>query len=120
MLTAVAVLGATLALCLLAVQPTWGIMTLMVVRPLVDTQWATTVLAGRKLTEIVSVLVPVIVLTHLLFSSDRRSGLGRMPLRLPWTLWVASVALFSMIIAATSGTIDGLDVFFRHLNGFVG
>jgi hypothetical protein len=120
MLAAAAILGAVLALGSLAIAPAWGIPLLMIVRPLVDTQYSQVLVGGLKLTEIVSVVAPVIVLARALMATDRHASVAAMPLRWIWLLWVADIVLFSSVVAAVSGPLEGLDVFFRHINGFTG
>jgi len=120
MLEAITWLGALIAIALLVVKPTWGIPALFIVRPLVDTQWEHPLVLGLKLTEIVSVLVPMIVLSRAALSGDQRSSLRSLPMRGMWLWWTVDVASFSAMIAYSSGAMDGLNVFFRHVNGLAG
>lgn len=115
-----AILGSTVAVTALAIKPKWGILAIFLVRPLVDACWETPILLGLKLTEIVSVLVPMVVLVHMALASGRERSLRAMPLRWIWLLWTADIAFFCGVIMYSQEPLEGAKVLFRHLNGFVG
>jgi hypothetical protein len=120
MLTFVAGVGALCALFALVVNPSVGVMLLFVIRPLVDTAWATPVVGGFKLTELVSTLVPVVVLVRMVFDNGRTRPFRDLPLRSVWLLWSVWVCIFAVEIMFSQGLVDGCDILFRHLNGLAG
>ncbi len=107
------------AILLLIIQPAVGIPLLLISRPIIDTTFAQPVLFGFKLTEIAGVLVPLAVIGLILFAREEES-LDRMPLRRIWTVYVGYLFVSSLIIVYFQGAMDGADVFFRHINGFIG
>jgi len=111
---------AIIALMLLTFRPAWGVLAILIVRPFVDTTWETPVLAGLKLTEIFSGAVPLILLVHICLPGAREQSLRRMPLRGFWLAWFAYVAVFSSFILYSQDVASGFNIFFRHVNGFVG
>jgi O-antigen ligase len=107
-----------LSLVLLAVRPTLGIPAVFIARPFVDTLWPDMIGPIRP-TEVYSVAVPFLVMIHLAFASGS-SSFRRMPMRWLWVIWVIDVAMFSGMILYNNKVADGFNIFFRHLNGFVG
>jgi len=106
------------SLVLLAVRPTLGIPAVFIARPFVDTTWPDMIGSIRP-TEVYSVAVPTLILLHLVFASGSAT-FRRMPLRWLWVLWLVDVAFFSGLILYDNDVADGFNIFFRHLNGFVG
>lgn len=119
MLTYIAATASILALVALVLSPRLGVMALFVVRPLVDTAWAEPLVLGFKLTEIVSAAVPLIIITRMCVDGGDRPFRG-MPLRWIWLLWCADVVLFSSTIMFSQEPKDGINILFRHLDGFAG
>ncbi len=111
---------AILALILLTFRPAWGVLAILIARPFVDTAWETPVFAGLKLTEIFSGAVPLILLAHMCIPGSRELSLRRMPLRGVWLAWFGYVAIFSSFILYSEDVASGFNIFFRHVNGFVG
>lgn len=107
------------ALPLLIVWPVAGIALLFISRPLIDTTFGQPVLYSFHLTEIVSVAVPIVVGIRLLMAGSKES-LSRMPLKRIWIIYVAYIAMFSLVIAFNKDFLQGADVFFRYVNGFIG
>lgn len=107
-----------ISLVLLAVRPTLGIPAVFIARPFVDTLWPDTIGSIRP-TEVYSVAVPTLIMIRLAFASGGAS-FRRMPMRWLWVLWVIDVAFFSGMILYDNKVADGFNIFFRHLNGFVG
>jgi O-antigen ligase len=119
MLLYISVFLAFLALLALAIKPRWGVLALFVTRPLVDAAWESPLLFSFKLTEIVSAMVPLIVLVRMI--TDREGQpFSRMPMKWVWLLWAADVFLFSSLIMFFQTPTDGVDILLRHLNGFAG
>jgi len=104
---------------LLLMNPVWGIMAAFIVRPLVDALWSEYLVVGFKLTELFSVLIPILILSHLLFTYRGRLAFQTMPCRVIWIVYVFNITFFSAIILYQEGMLSGLNVFFRHLNGFI-
>src|SRR5271163_4707093 len=119
MLTYLATAASVLALAALVLNPRLGVMALFIVRPLVDTAWEQPLVLGFKLTEIVSAAVPLIIMVRMLVDGGNRS-FRDMPLRWIWLLWSADVVLFSSIIMFSQEPKDGVNILFRHLDGFAG
>jgi hypothetical protein len=119
-LTYVAAPSALIALVLLVFKPRWGVLALFIVRPLVDTTWDQVIVAGFKLTELVSAATPLIVLLRMGFDDDASRTFRNMPLKGLWILWSLDVFLFSSAIMFTEGLNDGANVLLRHLNGLAG
>lgn len=119
MLLTLAILLSSVALLAMVVKPRWGVLALFVTRPLVDAAWETPLLFSFKLTEIVSALVPLILLVRM--TTDRQfQPFSRMPMKWIWIVWAADVFLFSSLIMFFQSPTDGLDILLRHLNGFAG
>jgi O-antigen ligase len=103
----------------LAVNPVYGIPLLFIVKPIIDTTFAMPVAFGFKLTELIAVTVPLVVLVHMVMGSSDRS-LGHLPFKFLWLPYVAYIFYFSMFIAYNQDLREGASVFFRYLNGFIG
>lgn len=110
---------AIVALTALLINPAIGLLVLIVVKPIIDTSFYSPLLFGMPLTQIVAVLVPMIVMWHMLTANGSRR-LRMMPLRTIWIVYAADIFFFSLIIIYNQGIMDGLNVFFRHINGFIG
>jgi len=109
------------SLILLVFAPAWGVLGVFLARPLVDATWESrSVIGGMSLTEIISGLVPVLMLPWMLASSDSRKAFNHMPLRFIWLLWSADVLLFSIYIMTLDGIATGVSVLFRHWSGLIG
>lgn len=115
-----AALLALFAIALLAIKPRWGILALFVVRPIVDVTWAQTLVGDFKLTEIVSVAVPGLMILRMCLPGAPAASFSRMPLRWAWLLWSLYVAVFSIHMMLASDLREGANIFFRHLNGLAG
>jgi O-antigen ligase len=83
----------------------------------VDATWETSLVLGFKLTEIVSVAVPLNIIVRM-FADGGARPFRDMPLKWIWLLWAADVVMFSSAIMFSQSAQDGVDVLFRHLNGF--
>jgi hypothetical protein len=119
MLLTVAIVLSVGALLALLFWPVTGIVLLFISKPVIDTTFAQPLLFGLHLTELVGVAVPLVVLGHMAFATPERAW-SRMPLRWIWTVYVADVIVFSMVIAYNQDLLTGANVLFRQLNGFVG
>jgi O-antigen ligase len=111
---------AIIALALLAISPRLGVLALFIVRPLVDATWATPLVFGLKLTEIVSAATPIIVLIRLVIDDGKLKSFTDMPLKWIWVAWSLDVVLFSSTIMFAQGLVDGSNILLRHLNGLAG
>jgi len=117
------IIGATsslLAIALLIFKPLWGVMALFIVRPIVDTTFATPLLFGLKLTELVSSAVPLVILYRIVVDSGKDRPFADMPLKWIWILWSLDALVFSILIMFNQGWLDGLAVVMRHWNGLAG
>jgi O-antigen ligase len=103
----------------LAVNPIYGIPLLFISKPIIDTTFAMPLVFGFKLTELIAVAVPLVILAHMIMGSSDRS-LGHLPFKFLWLPYVAYILLFSMFIAYNQDLREGASVFFRYLNGFIG
>lgn len=119
MLLYVAASLSIVALLLLACRPVLGVALVFLVKPLVDTTFATPLVFNMPLTYLVGSMVPLIVFGHILFAAPQRS-LRRMPLRKIWLVYLLDLLLFSLLIVNNEGVLSGLNVFFRQINGFIG
>ncbi|MGP0085673.1 MAG: O-antigen ligase family protein [Steroidobacteraceae bacterium] len=119
MLTYVATAASIVALVSLVLYPRLGVLALFIVRPLVDATWEETLVFGFKLTEIVSAAVPLIIIVRMFVDNDNRP-FRDMPLRWVWILWSADVVFFSSDIMFSQEAKDGVNILFRHLDGFAG
>lgn len=97
-----------------------GVLSIYIARPFVDTAWETQVLAGLKLTELFSVLVPLITLALVIVNFGTSKSVLKMPFVRFWAVYLLAITFFSINIGANSSAIEGVSVFFRYLNGFVG
>ena len=120
MLLDVSAVLVVVAVAVLIVQPTFGVPLLLLVRPIVDATWAQAIAFDVNLPMVLGVLVPTIVLLRGVLRGRHDDGIGRMPLALPWFAFSLYVLTFSAIIAFVDGWLNGVDVFFRHINGIVG
>jgi O-antigen ligase len=118
MLLALAICLAAIALLTLLTNPVAGILVLFIVRPVIDTTYATLVVSSFSLTHLVGVISPLLVLGHLLVFKPEE-GLGRSPLRLLWLIYAVDIAFFSILIVVHQDWESGASVFFRYLNGVV-
>ena len=119
MLLYISLVGAAIALLFLIVNPAVGVLLIFLVRPFVDTTYGDDLGVGLRLTEIVSVIVPFLIIVHM----TTAKGFTRfryMPLNTIWLIWTADVVLFSSLIMSQEGMLAGLTILFRHLNGFTG
>lgn len=109
-----------IALFLLIARPKWGLFALFLVRPLVDATWSQSLVGDFKLTEIVSSLVPIIVIGRIVLVDGREGTFARMPLKWLWVAWSLDVACFSCWIMFAQDWRGGLSVLMRHLDGLAG
>lgn len=116
-LTYVAAAASLLALAALVLNARLGVMAILLVRPLVDSAWETPLVLGFKLTEIVSAAVPLIIICRM-FVDGETKPFRDMPLRWLWLIWAADVVLFASMIMFSQEPQDGVNILFRHLNGF--
>lgn len=119
MLLTVAIGLAAISLLTLLANPVAGIVVLFIVRPVIDTTYATLVVSSFSLTHLVGVISPLLVLGHLLVFKPEE-GLGRSPLRLLWLIYAVDITLFSILIALHQDWESGASAFFRYINGVVG
>ena len=115
----VAIALAATSLIALVVSPMLGLPVLLLSKPIIDTTFYKPLIMGLPLTQIVGGLVPIIVLWHMMFAHGWRR-FSAMPLRKTWALYSAYVLFFSLIMVYNDGIKNGVEVFFRHINGLVG
>ena len=119
MLFYISLVGAAIAMSVLAVNPAMGILLAFLIRPLVDTMYGQELGIGLRLTEIVSVAFPLLILVRMTMAK----GFARfryMPHKTIWLVWATYVILFSSWIMFSENILAGLSVAFRHLNGLAG
>ncbi|TWJ16710.1 hypothetical protein [Geobacter argillaceus] len=109
-----------IALSALFIYPFYGIMLLFIVRPLVDTMYSYELIYGLHLTEIVSVLVPCIIAMRIVLDSDKILALKDMPLKYIWFIYAIYICFSSLIILYCQDLSSAANIFFRHINGFIG
>ena len=120
MLLVITIILAAISCLLLLLFPQLGVLTIYVIRPLIDTTWDKYIFLGFKLTELVSVAVPLIVIVLVIINSGTSRSLTKMPFWRFWVLYLLYISTFCLNIAITSSIIDAANVFFRFANGFVG
>lgn len=99
--------------------PAGGIIVMMLSKPVIDTSFYVPVAFGVTLTQLFGVLVPGIIFLHMLVAR-RGNHVRNMPMHAIWLVYAGYVFLFSLLIVYHDGTMPGLDVFFRHINGLIG
>jgi hypothetical protein len=119
MLFLIAASLAALALLALAIRPGPGFLTLIVSKPVIDTAFYKVFAFNLSVTRSVALGVPFLVFLNIL-RAPPAARLSRMPLRRLWLAYVSYIFLFSSLTVAVSGIPAGLEVFFRHIHGFVG
>jgi hypothetical protein len=113
-------ISSLLAIALLIFKPAWGLLAIFIVRPIVDTTFATPLLFGLKLTELVSSAVPLVILYRIIVDGGERRPFADMPLKWIWIIWSLDALIFSILIMFNQGWLDGLAVLMRHWNGLAG
>jgi hypothetical protein len=103
----------------LALNPVLGIIVVTLSKPVIDTAFYAPLLFGLSLTQIFGVVMPIFILGHMIIAK-RLNRLRYMPLRTIWIIIAVDAFLFSGIIAIQQDIMAGLEVFFRHMNGFIG
>lgn len=120
MLLGITILLATIACIALLFSAQIGVLAIYLARPFVDTAWSHMIFMGFRLTELVSVLVPLITFLLILFNLDTKKSVTKMPFYTFWMVYLAYILFFSVSIAVNSSIGEGASVFFRFVNGFVG
>lgn len=120
MIFGISIALAAIACFLLLFFTELGILSIYIARPFVDTSWETQVIAGLKLTELFSVLVPLATLALVAVNFGTSKSVIKMPFARFWAIYLLSITCFSINIGSNSSAIDGISVFFRYMNGFVG
>ena len=103
----------------LILAPETGYLLLFLSKPIIDTAFYQPLLFGLPLTKIVGGVVPIIVLMQILFARGSRS-IRFMPLKGIMLTYACYVFFFSLVIVFKDGITNGLEVFFRHINVFIG
>ena len=119
MLFPISVVLFILTIGLLAINPVLGIPLLFISKPFIDTTFEHPVLFDFRMTELIGVLVPALILCHMILAS-REESFSRMPLKGMWVVYVSYVFFFSLLIVFQEDLRSGANVFFRHFNGLVG
>jgi len=120
MLFLIGIVGTVLTAVLLLFAPAWGILAALLSKPIVDTTFDQPAILGLKLTELISGVVPLFILIRAFFATDAERSLRRMPLYPIWLIWSIYAAFFSSLIMYGESVLEGVNVFFRHLNGLAG
>jgi O-Antigen ligase len=103
----------------LTLNPVAGILALTLTKPIIDTAFYAPLVFGLTLTQMFGATVPMIMFGHM-FAQGGRNAVRFMPMRMTWMVYMGYAFIFSLIIVYQEGVQNGLDVFFRHTNGFVG
>lgn len=103
----------------LVLNPVLGIIVVTLSKPVIDTAYYAPLLFGLSLTQIFGVVMPIFILGHMIIAK-RLNRLRYMPLRTIWIIFAVDAFLFSGIIAIQQDIMAGMEVFFRHMNGFIG
>lgn len=120
MIDFISIILAIISILALALAPQLGILATYFARPFVDTAWGFPVLLGFKLTELVSVAVPLVTITLVLLNFRTQKSVGKMPLLNIWLAYILFIICISISIAINSSASDAASLFFRYLNGFSG
>lgn len=102
----------------LMINPVTGILLITLFKPVIDTSFYVA-FGPLTLTKIYGVIIPSIVIMYMITARGKDS-LRYMPLWVLWVIYAADVFIFSITIVYNQGILAGLDVFFRHINGFIG
>jgi len=103
----------------LLINPVTGILLITLFKPVIDTSFYVPLGSFLTLTKIYGVIIPSIIILYIITARGKNS-LRYMPLRALWVIYAVDVFIFSIIIVYNRGILAGLDVFFRHINGFIG
>lgn len=120
MLLTVSIILAAIACALLLFFSQIGVAAIFLARPLIDTAWEQHIFLGFKLTELVSVGVPILTAALLITNIGTKRALAMMPLNKFWLVYLFYILFFSINIGISSSIADGANIFFRFTNGFVG
>lgn len=120
MLLYIAILLAITSLTSFVLKPSIGVLLLFISKPIIDATWANEIIFGLHLTEITSVAFSFIAIVFLTLQTKPSESIRNMPLKGIWLIFVADISIFSLFAVYTGGIFDGLNLFFRHINAFVG
>lgn len=120
MLFGISILLAAIACIALIFSTQLGVLAIYFSRPFVDTAWEKYVFVGFKLTELVSVLVPLITFLLVLLNFGTKKSVVHMPLFKFWMIYLLYITFIALNIGISTSVADGASVFFRFMNGFVG
>jgi hypothetical protein len=119
MLLIISIALAIVSVTAIVINPTLGIPLLLASKPMIDTQFDHPLIAGFTLTRIVATAVPFVIFTWML-RANREQSLRRMPMKRIWLTYAGYVSVFSILVVYNQGILDGVEVFLRHINGFIG
>jgi O-antigen ligase len=106
-----------IALLFLVINPQMGLLLMIAFKPIIDASWNYSVF-GFNCLQVIAVGLPVILIFRMLFSNANNTYV--MPLFWPWSIYVfANFLAFAVILSLGKG-LNGLELVFRVLNGFVG
>lgn len=113
------VLLAIISAVVLVINPATGILVVFLSKPVIDTGFYVVFGHGLSLTRVFGVLFPLIIFVQMA-AAKGYNRIRYMPLKTLWIIYAIDIFIFSSIIILNEGLVIGLDVFFRHINGFVG
>ena len=117
MLFYISIILSVISLTVFIFNPKWGILFTLIAKPIIDTTWGS-VFFGIKLTYIMGVGVPLIVMIHAIIGpKDERPS--KVPLFYFWMLYLFA-NFISMQILIYVQPIMAVNVFFKIFNGFIG
>ncbi|NGZ96158.1 MAG: hypothetical protein CV089_08535 [Nitrospira sp. WS110] len=119
MLTILSITLAIATLLMLVIHPVTGVILLFISKPIIDATWDQPIVLEMPVTQIISGLVPIALLSRMLLANMDES-LRAMPLRGLWILYVCYAGVFSLLIFYNQGPQSGANIFFRCLNGMTG
>lgn len=120
MILVLAIIFSLISLIGLVVASFYGLLGIYIARPLVDTSYGVPLLFGFRLTELVSVAVPLVTFLLIIMNNGTKRAVNHIPFFGYWMFYIGYVAYFSLSIAVMSSPLDGMNIFFRFMNGFAG
>jgi len=111
----------SITLLVLAASPAAGIGMAFLAKPIIDATYDISLIGGFKLTQMIGVSVPILILFHALLGQLRGTrSPATMPLKPIWLLYSFYVLFFSLLISANEGPLEAVETAFRHLSGLAG
>jgi len=117
MIFPVAILATAISLALLLLTPVNGILTIVLLRPVIDASWANSFM-GVNCLKIVGFFIPLLILPRIIGARDRT--FFDMPLSKIGLVYIVSYMLGVTGLVSVGNISGATELFFRVLNGFLG